>query len=115
VDKQAPSGFPFADRVAEVFDGDEFAGHLLVTVPEVVSTGGRGGITYVDLDFARPDPDEPGGLRYEDRADPGTESALQELEAAELDWYGEKFALRWLAPGPAARVRQELFGWSGRR
>jgi hypothetical protein len=59
VDKQAPSGFPFADRVAEVFDGDEFAGHLLVTVPEVVSTGGRGGITYVDLDFARPDPEEP--------------------------------------------------------
>ncbi|SEC52710.1 hypothetical protein SAMN04489727_4077 [Amycolatopsis tolypomycina] len=41
---------------------------------------------------------------------PGTESALQELEAAELDWYGEKFTLRRLAPERAARVRHELFG-----
>ena len=68
------------------------------------------GITYVDMDFARPDPEEPGGLRYEDRADPGTESAVQELEAAELDWYGEKFTLRWLPPEQAARVRPEVFG-----
>ncbi|WP_410592442.1 hypothetical protein [Amycolatopsis sp. lyj-23] len=111
--KQVPDGFPFADRVAQVYDGDRFAGHLLVTVPELVRTRRNRGITYVDMDFARPDPEEPDGLRYEDRADPGTESARQELEAGELDWYGEKFTLRWLAPEPAARVRRELFGRSG--
>jgi hypothetical protein len=106
VDEQAPSGFPFADRVAEVFDGEKFAGHLLVTVPELISPSP---FTYVDMDFARPDPGEPDGVRYEDRADPGTESALQELESAELEWYGEKFTLRWLAPEQAARVREQLF------
>ncbi|WP_328452941.1 MULTISPECIES: hypothetical protein [unclassified Amycolatopsis] len=109
MDTQPSSGFPFADRVAEVVDAGKSQGYLFVTVPEIASTTASGAVTYVDMDFARRDPEQPGGWRYEDRADPGTESAMQELEAAELDWYGEKFGLRWLDGEEAARIRHEVF------
>ena len=101
--------FAFADRIAEVIDGTRFEGYLHVTVPEMVKTARAGGITYVDMVFARRDLDEPDHWRYEDRADPGTESAQEELEAARLDWYGEQFELRWLDNEETARVFREVF------
>ena len=101
--------FAFADRIAEVIDGTRFEGYLHVTVPEMVKTARAGGITYVDMVFARRDLDEPDHWRYEDRADPGTESAQEELEAARLDWYGEQFELRWLDEEETALVFHEVF------
>ncbi|MGW5744549.1 hypothetical protein [Amycolatopsis sp. NPDC003861] len=101
--------FAFADRIAEVMDGTRFEGYLHVTVPELVQNARAGGATYVDMVFARRDPDEPEHWRYEDRADPGTESAQEELEAARLDWYGEQFDLRWLDNEATAKVRLGVF------
>ncbi|MEQ0564361.1 hypothetical protein ABJI51_35235 [Amycolatopsis sp. NEAU-NG30] len=98
-------GFAFDGRIAEVLGGTRFAGYLHVTVPEMVTSR----ITYVDMVFARPDPGEPDHWRYEDRADPGTASAQEELAAARLDWYGEQFGLRWLDGDAAARVLREVF------
>ncbi|QKV74818.1 hypothetical protein [Amycolatopsis sp. Hca4] len=73
----------------------------------------RDGTTYVDMVFARPDRDLQ--WRYEDRADPGTASAQQELAAAELDWYGERFSLHWLDGEAAVRVRRGVFHHGGER
>ncbi|MEV6871530.1 hypothetical protein [Amycolatopsis sp. NPDC051128] len=101
--------FAFADRIAEVIHGTRFEGYLHVTVPETVKTARAGGVTYVDMVFARRDLDESDHWRYEDRADPGTESAQEELETARLDWYGEQFELRWLDNEAAAKVRHEVF------
>jgi len=105
----ASMAFMFADRIVEVIAGTRLEGYLHVTVPEIAETARDVGITYVDMVFARRDPDGQDGRRYEDRADPGTDSARQELEAAQLDWYGEKFELRWLDDEAAARVRHEVF------
>jgi len=109
VQHDTSSGFAFADRIGEVTDGTRFEGYLHVTVPELVETIRDVGITYVDMLFARRDPSQPDHWRYEDRADPGTEGAQQELGAAQLDWYGEKFDLRWLDDESAAKIRSEVF------
>ncbi|WP_370965646.1 hypothetical protein [Amycolatopsis sp. cg9] len=99
--------FAFADRIAEVSDGTRIEGYLHVTVPELVKSADD--VTYVDMVFARRDLDQPEHWRYEDRADPGMESAQEELETARLDWYGEQFELRWLDNEAAAKVRLEVF------
>lgn len=106
---ESSTGFVFADRIAEVTTGTRREGYLHVTVPEIAESSRRGGITYVDMVFARRDYDEPGGWRYEDRADPGTESAQEELEAGQLEWYGEKFELRWLDEDTSERVLADVF------
>jgi hypothetical protein len=105
-----PDGFAFADGIAEVIDeGTRFEGYLHVTVPELARTNRAGDITYVDMVFARRDPNEPDHWRYEDRADPGTESAQEELTTARLAWYGEQFELRWLDGEKSASVFHEVF------
>ncbi|WP_103348138.1 hypothetical protein [Amycolatopsis sp. CA-128772] len=107
--RDTSNDFAFADRIAEVMDGTRFEGYLHVTVPELIKSARADGATYVDMVFARRDPDEPEHWRYEDRADPGTESALEELEAARLDWYGEQFDLHWLDNEATAKVRLDVF------
>ncbi|MFG1641349.1 hypothetical protein ACGFMK_13775 [Amycolatopsis sp. NPDC049252] len=71
------NGFAFADRIAEVMDGTRFEGYLHVTVPELAKSSRTGDATYVDMVFARRDLDQPEHWRYEDRADPGTDSAQE--------------------------------------
>ncbi|UOX90794.1 hypothetical protein MUY14_09265 [Amycolatopsis sp. FBCC-B4732] len=101
--------FAFAGRIAQVIDGTRFEGYLHVTVPELVKSPRAGGTTYVDMVFARRDENEPDHWRYEDRSDPGTDSAQEELASARLDWYGEQFELRWLDSEAAAKVHVEVF------
>ena len=99
--------FEYADRVAVVRRGDQFAGYLLVTVPELMPSPKP--VTYVDMVFARPDAEEPAGWRFEDRADPGVESAQEELGSSTLEWYGTTFQVHWLDGAEADRIRSTVF------
>lgn len=99
--------FEFADRVAAVQRDEQFEGYLLVTVPEMMPSPKP--LSYVDMVFARPDSEEPSGWRFEDRADPGTESAQAELASSTLDWYGTPFQVRWLDDAEADRIRSTVF------
>jgi hypothetical protein len=107
MDETRPDEFRFADKVAEVSLLGKPQGYLLVTVPEIKKA--RRGVTYVDFLFVRRDLDEPNGWRYEDRVDPGFDSAQDELNASKLCWYGEEFAVEWLVGHEAERVRREVF------
>nr|QEO73699.1 hypothetical protein [uncultured bacterium] len=98
--------FEYADRVAVVRRAEQFAGYLLVTVPEMMPSPKP--VTYVDMVFARPDAEEPSGWRFEDRADPGVESAQEELAASTLEWYGTSFDVQWLDGAEAEAVRAKF-------
>ncbi|WP_112265620.1 hypothetical protein [Lentzea terrae] len=100
--------FEYADRVAVVRRAEQFAGYLLVTVPEMMPSPKP--VTYVDMVFARTDAEEPSGWRFEDRADPGVESAQEELAASMLEWYGTAFRVSWLDDVEADRIRTTIFG-----
>lgn len=97
--------FEFADKVAVVRRDERFEGYLLVTTPEMEPEH----VTYVDMVFARPDAEEPSGWRFEDRADPGVESARAELAVSTVDWYGTAFRVQWLDDAEAGRIRSTVF------